>query len=118
METLRNLVKSPNSVLRSFSVTRSRIGVMEGGPWSPPECLVTFGRGGFILLDKIPGSIIELRKRQLQTFLDISLSDKLIRKSHRPQNKTFIRVKCSGVSDGILLLRTRKFKIQKLRSSR
>ena len=32
-------------------------------------------------------------------FLDISLPEKLIGKSHRPQNKTFIRGASPGVSD-------------------
>ena len=42
---------------------------------------------------------IELPKRRFQTFLDISLPEKLIGKSHRPQNKTFIRGASPGVSD-------------------
>ena len=54
-----------------------------------PECRVTCGRGDLILFDKIPAPTIELPQRR--TFLYISLPEKLIGKSHRPLNKTFIR---------------------------
>ena len=64
-----------------------------------PECRVTFGSGDIILLGKIPVPTIELPKWRFQTFLDISLPEKLIGKSHRPQNKTFIRGASPGVSD-------------------
>ena len=65
----------------------------------PPEFRVTFGRGGLILFGKIPVMTIVLPWRRFQTFLDISLPEKLIGKSHRPKNKTFIRVASPGVSD-------------------
>ena len=64
-----------------------------------PECRVTFGRGGLILFSKIPVPTIELPQRRFQTFLDISLPEKLIGKSLCPQNKTFIRGASPGVSD-------------------
>ena len=51
------------------------------------------------MFGKIPVPTIELPKRRFQTFLDISLPEKLIGKSHRPQNKTFIRGASPGVSD-------------------
>ena len=63
-----------------------------------PECRVTFGRGDLILFDKIPVPTIELPLRRFQTFLYISLPEKLIGKSHRPQNKTFIGGAGPGVS--------------------
>ena len=47
------------------------------------------GDGDVILFDKIPVSAIEPPKRRFQMFLDIYLPENLIRKSHRPQNKTF-----------------------------
>ena len=73
-------------------------GVTEDG--NHPECRVTLGRGGLILFDKIPVPTIELPKRRSQTFFFyISLPDKFIGKSHRPQNKTFIRGASPGVSD-------------------
>ena len=49
------------------------------------------GEGHFILVDNVPISSIELLKRRFQTSLDISFPKKLIGKSHRPKNKTFIR---------------------------
>ena len=64
-----------------------------------PECRVTFGRGGLILFGKFLVPTIELPKRRFQTFLDVSLPEKLIGKSHRPQNKIFIRGASPGVSD-------------------
>ena len=57
------------------------------------------GEGNPILFGKIPVPIIELPKRRFQTFLGISLPEKVIGKSHRPQNKTFIRGTSPGVSD-------------------
>ena len=54
---------------------------------------------GLILFDKIPVPTIELPYRRSQTFYYISLPEKLIGKSHRPQNKTFIRGASPGVSD-------------------
>ena len=51
------------------------------------------------MFGKIPVPTIELPWRRFQTFLDISLPVKLIGKSHRPQNKTFIRGASPGVSD-------------------
>ena len=56
----------------------------------PPEFHVTFGGGGLILYTKILVPTIELPKRRFQTFLDMSLPEKLIGKSHCPQNKIFI----------------------------
>ena len=50
------------------------------------------------MFGKIPVPTIELPKRRFQTFLDISLPEKLIGKSHRTQNKTFIRGASPGVS--------------------
>ena len=55
-----------------------------------PECQVTFWRR-FILFDKVPISTIELPKRRVQMCLDVSLSNKLILKSHRPQIKALVR---------------------------
>ena len=55
----------------------------------PSDCRVTFGRD-LILCDKIPVTTIELPQRLFQNFLYISLPEKIIRKSHRPQNKTYI----------------------------
>ena len=52
------------------------------GGWHCIRCHVKFGRGGL---------------RTFQTFTDISLPEKLIWKSRRSQNKTFIR----GASPGI-----------------
>ena len=57
------------------------------------------GEGDLILFGKIPIPTIELPYRRFQTFLDISLPEKLIGQSHRPQNKTFIRGASPGVSD-------------------
>ena len=59
------------------------------------------GEGDLILFGKIPVPTIQLPKRRFQTFLDISLPKKLIEKSHRPQNKTFIRGASPGVSDHV-----------------
>ena len=51
------------------------------------------------MFGEIPVPTIELPSRRFQTFLDISMPEKLIGKSHRPQNKTFIRGASPGVSD-------------------
>ena len=53
-----------------------------------PEChdLV---EGDFILFDKIPVSIMD--QRRFQMLPDISLSEKLIGKSHYPNNKAFTK---------------------------
>ena len=51
------------------------------------------------MFGKIREPIIELPYRRFQTFLDISLPEKLIGKSPRPQNKTFIRGASPGVSN-------------------
>ena len=61
------------------------------------ECNIR--EGDFILFGKIPVPTIELPYRRFQTFLDISLPEKLIGKSHRPQNITFIKGASPGVSD-------------------
>ena len=53
--------------------------------------------GNFILFDKIPVSTIKLPQWRFQAFLDVSLFEKLIWKSRRPQDKTSIR----GASPGI-----------------
>ena len=93
---LAQLGKKSNSEIRSRSVTvknwcnvLSMEGVTACG--QHPECRVIFGRGGLILFGKIPVPTIELPKRRFPRFLDISLPEKLIGKSHRPQNKTFIK---------------------------
>ena len=57
------------------------------------------GEGDLILFGKIPLPTLELPQRRPQTFLYISLPEKLIGKTHRPQNKTFIRGASPGVSD-------------------
>ena len=60
-----------------------------------PEYHVIFERGRLHKdpqrLDKIPISTKALPKRRFQTFPYISLLEKLISKSRRSQNKTFIR---------------------------
>ena len=66
--------------------------------WSSSRMSCNIRERGLILFDKIPVPTIELPNRRFQTFLDISLSKKLIRKSHRPQNKPFIRGASPGVS--------------------
>ena len=101
---LAQLGKKSNSVIRSRSVTvnsRCNVWSMEGVTvcGHHPECRVKFGRGDLILFDKIPVPTIYLPVRRFQMFLDISLLDKLIGKSHRPQNKTCIRGASPGVSD-------------------
>ena len=53
--------------------------------------------GNFILFDKIPVSTIKLAQWRFQAFLGVSLFEKLIWKSRRPQDKTSIR----GGSPGI-----------------
>ena len=53
--------------------------------------------GNFILFDKIPVSTIKLPQWRFQAVLDVSLFEKLIWKSRRPQDKTSIR----GASPGI-----------------
>ena len=75
--------KKSNSVIRSRSVmvknwcnVLSMEGVTVCG--HHPECRVTFGRGGPHIFGKIPVPTIELPKRRFQTFLDISLPEKLI----------------------------------------
>ena len=94
---LAQLGKKSNSVIRSRSVTGSKIGVMSY-QWRMSLYVVIIqnvvqhsGERDLILFGKIPVSTIELPKRRFQTFLDIFLPEKLIWKSHRPQNKTFIR---------------------------
>ena len=62
-----------------------------------PKCHVAFGRGDFITFAEITISTIEIPERLFQTFPHISLPEKLTWKSHRSQNKTFIR----GASPGI-----------------
>ena len=52
----------------------------------------------FVLIDKIPVSAIKLFTWRFQTFLDVSLFEKLILKSYRPQNKTLIRGASPGLS--------------------
>ena len=66
----------------------------------PPKCRVIFERGGLILFDKIPVTTIELPLFQM--FLYTSLPEKLILKSHHPQNKTFIREASPGASDELV----------------
>ena len=69
----------------------------------PPECHVTFGRGGLlIILYKIPVPTLKLPYRRFQTFHEISLSEKLFGESHCPQNEIFIRAASRGVSDELL----------------
>ena len=82
-------------MVKNWSDVSSMEGVTVYG--HSPECRVTFGRGNLILFGKIPVPTIELPWKRFQTFLDISLSEKLIGKSQRPQNKTFIR----GASPGV-----------------
>ena len=65
----------------------------------PLECHVTFGRGDSILFDTISVPTIELPSRPFQTFIDISLPEKVIGKSHRSQNKTLIRGTSPGIPD-------------------
>ena len=60
---------------------------------------VTGEEGDLILFGKIPVSTIELPWRRFQSFRDISLPEKLIGKSQRPHNKTFIRGASPCVSD-------------------
>ena len=62
-----------------------------------PECHVTSGRGRLHNFYEIPISTIKRHEGRLQTFHDVSLSEELRWKSHRPKNKTFIR----GASPGI-----------------
>ena len=45
-----------------------------------------FGKGNFKLFDEMPIANIELYQRRFQTIPDISLAEKLIWKSSRPQN--------------------------------
>ena len=101
---LAQLDKKSNSVIRSRSVTvknwcnvLSMEGVTVYG--HHPECRVTLGDGDLILFGKISVPTIELSYRRFQTSLDISLPEKLIGKSHRPQKKPFIRGAIPGVSD-------------------
>ena len=54
--------------------------------------------GNFILFYKIPVSNLKLSQWRYQSFLDVSLFEKLIWKSHRPQNKTSIRGASPGIS--------------------
>ena len=54
-------------------------------------------RENFILFDKIPVSIIKLPQWRFQAFLDVSLFEKLIWKSRRPQDKTSIRRASPGI---------------------
>ena len=54
--------------------------------------------GNFILFDKIPVSTIKLPQWRFQAFLDVSLFEKLIWKSRRPQDKTSIRGASPGIS--------------------
>ena len=53
--------------------------------------------GNLTQLGKKSNSVI--RSRSVNSFLDISLPEKLIGKSYRPQNKTFIRGASPCVSD-------------------
>ena len=67
--------------------------------YHPPECRVTFGRGDSMLFDTISVPTIELSLRPFQTFINISLHEKVIRKSRRSQNKIFIRGASPGIPD-------------------
>ena len=58
--------------------------------WSSSRMSCSIREGDLILFGKIPVPTIELPLRRFQTFFDISLPKKLIGKSHRPQNKTFL----------------------------
>ena len=93
---LSQLGKKSNSVIRSRSVTGSKTGVMPDQLTVSLYMVITqnvvlhSGEGDLILFDKTLVSTKELPKRRSQTFLYISLPEKLIGKSHRPQNKTFI----------------------------
>ena len=100
----KQLGKKSNPAIRSRSVMVKNwcnVLSMEGAIvcGHHPKCRVTFGRGDLILFGKIPVPTIELSERRFQTFLDISLHEKLIGKLHRPQNKTFIRGASPGVWD-------------------
>ena len=53
--------------------------------------------GNSILFDKIPVSTIKLPQWRFQAFLDVSLFEKLIWKSCRPQDRTSIRVGSPGI---------------------
>ena len=50
------------------------------------------------MLNKIPVSTIKLPERRFQAFHEVSLFEKLTRKSPGPQNKTFIRGASPGVA--------------------
>ena len=50
------------------------------------------------MFDKIPVSTIKLPQWRFQAFHDVSLFEKLIWKSRRPQNKTSIRGASPGIS--------------------
>ena len=73
---------------------------MEGVPayGHPPECQVTSGRG-FHIVWYDPRADHRTSEEKFYTFLDVSLSDKLIGESYGPQNKTFRRGANSGLSD-------------------
>ena len=63
------------------------------------DCHVTFGRGDFKLVDEFPVKTTERPKRRFQTFPYTSLSKTLIRKTHRNQDKEFIKEVSPSVSD-------------------
>ena len=58
------------------------------------------------MFDKIPVPTIELPERRSQTFLYISLPEKLIGKSHHPQNETSIRGASPSVSGETQMFKT------------
>ena len=106
---ITQLGKKSNSVIRARSVKGQNlcnISSMEGAIvyGHPQKCRVTFGRGDLVLFGKIAVPTITLPYRRFQTFLDKSLPEKLIGKSHRPQNKTFISGASPGVSDELTIL--------------
>ena len=62
------------------------------------ECHLAFVREELHIFDKILVSTIKLLQRRFQTFLDVFLFKKLIRKSCCPQIKTSIRGEGPGIT--------------------
>ena len=79
---------SDDSLIRAPKVQKSR--------WQ--NVILHWWEGNFILFDKIPVSTIKLSQRRFQSFLDVSLFEKLIWMSRRLQNKTVIRGASPGIS--------------------
>ena len=97
-----NRGKTQNCVIRSSSVTMSQMCVLSDQCWvslhmvTLHNVMLHSGEGDFRL---VPVSTIEIPKRRFQAFFDISMSKKLIRNLHRPQNKTFLIRVSPDVSD-------------------